>query len=338
MKWISTFLLLLTSLNINAAINIDDSSLSTGPSIYSLDQNDYFRPDNISVEANRTNKTEIIVKLNKNDNSKIVTGIKFNDYANCTLGASINAQVELKNKYFNFRNNSGRTYDLLFTGVCGKTNTLNFTHDSFSGEAIGIWNIFNIAVEKFTKIDRIDFWSQQIKIKWPSNGDYYQWGSVNITKGFQWDVVGHELGHAIYDQANIGRFGGGAHRIDQCYSSALALSEGWASFFSAWLSVELDDKDAKFEYMVPRRAPLEIEHVPADVCKGPTNEWRVYSFLWDLIDLNKDNEAMEQTFQAIWDLNRSKNYSGIIKLKEGLIGHMDPVLLNIVWEQNIEGI
>ena len=40
------------------------------------------------------------------------------------------------------------------------------------------------------------------------------------------DVVGRELGHALYDMANIDVMEGGAHRIDQCYSKRPRLSEG----------------------------------------------------------------------------------------------------------------
>ncbi|MFP5501741.1 MAG: hypothetical protein ACLGIN_04575, partial [Candidatus Sericytochromatia bacterium] len=95
--------------------------------------------------------------------------------------------------------------------------------------------------------------------------------------------------------------GGGPHKIDECYSGGLAWSEGFASFFSAVISIRRDDPDAKFEYMVPRRKPIRIENVPDDVCEGYTNEWRVSSALWDLYDTNEDGtDRVALSFKTIW--------------------------------------
>ncbi|NDD90648.1 hypothetical protein EBZ37_00965, partial [bacterium] len=90
------------------------------------------------------------------------------------------------------------------------------------------------------------------------------------------------------------------HKIDECYSPTLAFSEGWASYFSAFVSVASDDPDAKFEFMVPRRAPIRFETIPADVCAGEENEWRVTGFFWDLFDKNSDGESVEQGFASLW--------------------------------------
>jgi len=107
---------------------------------------------------------------------------------------------------------------------------------------------------------------------------------------------------------------GGAHRIDECYSARLAFSEGWASFYSAFTQVASDDPDAKFEFMVARRAPLEIEHVPDDVCEGQTNEWRVYAALWDLYDSYEgDDDQFELPFIHQWNAMRAPMQMGSLE-------------------------
>jgi hypothetical protein len=143
------------------------------------------------------------------------------------------------------------------------------------------------------------------------------------------------MGHAIYDQALIGHFGGGSHKIDECYSSAMALSEGWASFFAGWTHVDLKDTDAKFEYLVPRRAPIRFENVPSDVCGKSTNEWRVTSFFWDLIDVNADGEISQVAAKKLWDDTLTARAPSVKAMAERLISrgwNKDQVIQ--VWKLN----
>jgi hypothetical protein len=157
----------------------------------------------------------------------------------------------------------------------------------------------------------LEFWNNPIEFNWPSDGDYYSFGEVNLTRGDHWDIVGHEFGHAIYDLSQMGVFGGGQHYIDRCYTHALALSEGWASYFAGWLNFDLRDPDPHFEFMVPRRAPIRIENIPEDVCRGQTSEWRVSGFFWDLIDLNLDREAAEFAFTHVWKALAGRRSSSV---------------------------
>jgi len=156
--------------------------------------------------------------------------------------------------------------------------------------------------------DNLSWW-KKLDIHWPADGDYYSsWSGVYITAGTHWDVVGHEIGHAIYDRASQGQFGGGQHYIDRCYSSRLAFSEGWASFYSAATQIERNNPDPHFEFMVARRAPLEIEHIPEDVCEGDTNEWRVYAALWDLYDnYEGDDDEFAMPFIMQWNAFKGPN-------------------------------
>lgn len=149
----------------------------------------------------------------------------------------------------------------------------------------------------------LDWWRNQIRTYWPVQGNYYTNYTVNLSGAEQWDVNGHEVGHAIYHQALNARSRGGQHKIDDCYNGTLALSEGFASFFSAAVFLQKSDPDAHFDkYLVPRRAPIRIENVPDDVCPGSTNEWRVSSVFWDVYDSNPDKgEQMSVGLRTIFE-------------------------------------
>lgn len=194
-----------------------------------------------------------------------------------------------------------KIYRLEFNVPCSAKCIILFKEDSPAGQVVSIFQVIQRALYTLAQVSDFKFWDRPIHFQFPSDGDYYINDYVNLTLGHQWDVVGHEMGHAIYDQANIGSFGGGPHKIDECYSAAMALSEGWASFFAAWIHIDLRDNDAKFEYLVPRRAPIRFENVPSDVCGKSTNEWRVTSFFWDLIDLNQDGEVSQVEAKKLWD-------------------------------------
>jgi hypothetical protein len=219
----------------------------------------------------------------------------------CSTG-KMHVVAELMNEHFQvLSTHNSHTYRISTDLPCTGTAQLLFKSDSDAGQPLGIWQIATRARAALNAFIGLTFWRSRITFAWPGDGDYYSGGTVNLTRGDYWDVVGHEMGHAIYDLGGLGRFGGGQHKIDECYSTALALSEGWASFFSAWISINPNDPDAKFEYMVPRRAPIRFETIPADVCKGETNEWRVTGFFWDLVDLHQDGEAMNESFARLWN-------------------------------------
>lgn len=257
--------------------------------------------------------------------------------SSCRLGPKFSVIALLKNPDFSVENESGSGAFRLGADLpCEGRTRLIFKADSDAGQALGIWQVAFRAREKLRAEVGLGFWSKAIRFSFPGDGDYYSWGTVHLTRGDHWDVVGHEMGHAIYDLAGLGGMGGGQHKIDECYSPTLALSEGWASFFSAWVSVGLDDSDAKFEYMVPRRAPLRFEIIPADVCAGQANEWRVTGFFWDLIDLNRDSEFAEAPFGALWSAmagSKVRDTRGAVdRLLQSRV--FDQRQLSQVWRQN----
>lgn len=250
----------------------------------------------------------------------------------------VRASAELKNDQFQVEStHDGHNYKILADLPCTGTAAMVFKADSDAGQALGIWQIAVRARATLNASIGLQFWTWPITFAWPSDGDYYMDRTVNLTRGDHWDVVGHEMGHAIYDLGGLGHFGGGEHKIDECYSKTLALSEGWASFFSGWVSVNLADPDAKFEYMVPRRAPIRFENIPADVCKGESNEWRVTGFFWDLIDLHQDGETMNESFARLWNAMKGSHVSttseAMIRLQQAGI---DTNGLRLVWSLNFQ--
>jgi hypothetical protein len=202
---------------------------------------------------------------------------------------------------------------------CGIPQKFIFDETTEAGEVIGIWQVLTSAEKKLAQEVGIDFWKYRVDFMWPEKGDYFDGARVHLTLGHQWDVVSHEMGHAIYHQAKIGQMGGGEHYIDRCYEDTIAFSEGWASFYAAWLNFDLKATDPGFEYMVPRRAPIKVENIPADVCGQPTNEWRVTGFLWDLIDQHSDTDTHSQSFSELWKLTSGTRASSVRNVKKLLL-------------------
>lgn len=327
MSYLKSLILLITASSIWASM--PDSDLT----------NHYFEKPEIlesviypnieRISENQFDETSLFIKLiRENGREEYLENLDLE--VHCPSGTAV---TRLDNKYFKIINR--KPYEIQGNIECGKTNQWVFYSHTNEGQVLAIYDLAMRAVKKLREDSILSFWKSKITFKFPSDGDYYNWNTVNVTRGDHWDVVGHELGHAIYDQAGIGAFGGGSHKIDECYSSELALSEGWASYFSAWLSISLDDINAKFEYMVPRRAPIEIEYIPSDVCKGPRNEWRVTGFLWDIIDGGYDNENSKMAFSTFFKMTQNKDYRTINELANDLRrSGFDPILLNIIYEQN----
>ena len=162
-------------------------------------------------------------------------------------------------------------------------------------------------LEAFSLFERAgvgtDWWKERLAVSYPDSADYFSpWGfDLHLTRAEQWDVNLHEFGHAVMAAGTRSYGGGGQHKIDECYNAGLAWSEGWATFFAGAARLSPSDPDAKFQYLVPRRAPIRLENVPEDVCKGPTSEWRVAAGLWDLHDMNVDGrDASALGFARIW--------------------------------------
>ncbi|MCM2322490.1 MAG: hypothetical protein NDJ90_04430 [Oligoflexia bacterium] len=253
----------------------------------------------------------------------------------CPEGQKARILAPLERQQFSITQ-GGPAYKITAEIPCQGSTTLLFHSDTAGGQALGIWQIAVRAEQKLSEAVGLDFWFKPLRFVWPADGDYYSGGLVRITRGDAWDVVGHELGHGIYALASLGLSSGGQHKIDECYSRTLALSEGWASYFSAWLSIDLADPDAKFEFMVPRRAPIRFEHIPADVCRGERNEWRVTGFFWDLVDHNDDGENVQELFARLWNAMRKSSAASASDVRLRLLQQgFDAETLKAVWEQNL---
>jgi hypothetical protein len=325
------YVFILITLNAHAAklVSIDDSDLfptNKLDKVTNYETNIW--ADKIISNDLDTDQVEVILKRKRNNKwlpvqelpikaSKMHSTSNLGELKikNCSNSLKSDQLIfEFKNSYQNIKTPKYKTYQLSVPVTCGKKLEVLFEESTPAGQVVGIWQLNQIAVNKFKKQKEISFWDKAFSFIYPARGNYFSFGTVHITNGDHWDIVGHELGHAVYSKARLGGMRGGSHRIDQCYHKTLALSEGWASFFGAWLIIKLDDQDAKFKNMVPRRAPITIEHIPSDVCNGQTNEWRVTGFLWDLIDLNDDGEAIDFQFVKLFKAlknSRSKSAQDI---------------------------
>ncbi len=331
-------LILLASLSLasdsNASTPVDDSDLAPPTRIHDLVPGSVpleLAPDSIETGSATG---PLSIQLLREDHGKLVEieGLELKPETKCIEKVRVSAKLETKRFLVS---DGSQTYFIAFDAPCSGTVKAIFRSDSSGGQALGIWQIARRAEKKLESSVDMSFWASSIRFIWPSDGDYYSFDRVHVTRGDHWDVVGHELGHAIYDQGEIGTSPGGEHKIDECYSAALALSEGWASFFSAWLSVDPADPDAKFEYMVPRRAPLRFETIPSDVCRGEKNEWRVTGFFWDLLDLHDDGETANETFAQLWnpllrsDIRTTSDAAARLKANG-----VDPAIVDLVWKLN----
>jgi len=344
---------LLTSAQASTAPLTDDSDLSGGARFAPLElpMGSVLRPDSILSEPIPSlSRAEILIQRQDHGGIQPIVGLplsssSFNQalisdasgaatWENCSAGANAKVQVQLRNTHLTVTESSA-PYSFTFTVQCGTRTVVQAEEVSTFGQALSLWTRVESARQKLQQTVGLDFWSRNLNFIWPSSGDYYSFGTVNITRGDHWDVVLHEMGHAIYDMGKIGAFGGGSHKIDECYSPALALSEGWASYFAGWAAINLDHPDAAFEYLVPRRAPIQIENVPADVCKGPTNEWRVTAFLWDLIDTHDDGESFDTGFETLWNaLRNTRSASAGVAVQKLRSSGVSEQVLRSIWEQN----
>lgn len=212
-------------------------------------------------------------------------------------------RVSFDNAYWAFESDSGKTYEWEAGPFAGGTDAGHLSPVPGTENAkLGVLHLTYVeAIDFLSREGTTDWWKKPLTVVWPGGADYYTSWTLHLTDPLAWDVVLHELGHAVMAGAMNARGGGGSHKIDECYSQGLAWSEGWATYFAGAVRLSPDDADAKFEFLVPRRAPIRLENVPADVCRGPNNEWRVAAGLWDLTDRHADaGDAITLPFKTLW--------------------------------------
>lgn len=225
---------------------------------------------------------------------------------NAPAGAQFKVVFTLDNRYWSFRNpntNAGYQWESPSFTAPGDIGVLRPDPASENGK-LGILHLTYLQAKDFLEKNAdTQWWKKPLRVNWPGSSDFFSpWGwSLDLTNALAWDIVLHELGHAVMHGAMQSPNAGGQHKIDECYSPKLAWSEGWATFFAAAVALSPADPDARFEFLVPRRAPVRIEKVPEDVCRGQGSEWRVAAGLWDLYDTHPDGgDDYSLSFAQIW--------------------------------------
>lgn len=261
---------------------------------------------------------------------------------NAPVPGKYSVRYTFENRYWKLKNYAwqGPAVDVNGPIHVGSTQ---LTPGTENAKAAWIHDVYLQSIDLFARENvPLSWWTRQIQTVWPGRGNYYLSDTVNLTGAEQWDVNGHEIGHAIYHQALNAASRGGQHKIDDCYQDTLALSEGFASFFSAAAQLDKNDPDARFDqYLVPRRAPIRIENVPEDVCAGPANEWRVSSVFWDVYDSHEDGgETLSLGLRTIFEALGRQNRPTATSVMDvyGLLKEVTPVAqhaqLTQVFRQN----
>jgi hypothetical protein len=87
--------------------------------------------------------------------------------------------------------------------------------------------------------------------------------------------------------------------------------------------------------MVPRRAPIRFENIPADVCGKSGNEWRVIGFFWDLIDQHPDGEGSQEAFARVWADLAGSRVSSVREAQQRLLSRgWDRDRVREIWNLN----
>lgn len=261
---------------------------------------------------------------------------RFSIAAGAALKGSFKVRVSLDNRYWTFHNpktDAGYQWESPEFPLAGNAGVDVGKLSPAAGSdnaKLGVLHLAYLDALDFLKRDAdVDWWADPLTINWPGDADFFSpWSwSLDLTDATHWDVVLHELGHAVQARSMNIRAAGGSHKIDECYSPELAWSEGWASFFASAVRFERNDPDAKFQYMVPRRAPIRVENVPDDVCKGQASEWRVTAGLWDLIDTHDDGlDHFAMPFNQLWRSLRGQSMGSMTEAWSLISKSLDPGL------------
>ena len=120
-------------------------------------------------------ETQVRIVITEDDFSKTITHDEIN--INCKKGEG---SLSLENEYFRIRSQS--VFYIRGPVICQKLNVWKFEKESSEAQVLEIYHQAITARDKFIEKGLVNFWKRRINIKWPSNGDYYSWGTVNITR------------------------------------------------------------------------------------------------------------------------------------------------------------
>jgi hypothetical protein len=256
--------------------------------------------------------------------------------------APVEIYFNMEGKRWCLRNGSGATYSFAgpkVTQLQGAVDLgeLHVTPTLLSSEVLWIHQTMTRIEDRLAPIIADLSWWPKLPIHWPANGDYFMSGELYINRPGAWAVIAHEFGHAAYHFGTTGAMSGGFHRITDCYTSLLAWSEGWATFWGAVIFVDPNAENPTF----PVAGNVAIENVPASVCQGETNEWRVTAALWDIYDRHEDGvDKLGVSMETIWATLRKQTGTSSLKmfirgLKEQLPAEQQQLLPAVLRQNTI---
>ncbi|MFP5501234.1 MAG: hypothetical protein ACLGIN_02015, partial [Candidatus Sericytochromatia bacterium] len=125
-------------------------------------------------------------------------------------GKAVSVSYELGNRYWTINKYRWAGPKLESLRAVNDTGERSLDPQADNGQAALIHQIWNRALAAFEREDiPLDWWSRRIGTNWPANGDYFSMNTVNLTEAKQWDVNGHEIGHAIFFNGLNSSGGGG---------------------------------------------------------------------------------------------------------------------------------
>ncbi len=135
-------------------------------------------------------------------------------------------RLNLDNRFWKFTDASGKAYAWdsapFEAPVEGGINVGNLSPapGSTAGK-LGVLHLTYVEALDYLKAHGDLAWwekAEALTVRWPGSADYFSpWGwSLELTNALAWDVVLHELGHAVMHGAFKAASAGGQHKLDEC--------------------------------------------------------------------------------------------------------------------------
>ena len=218
-------------------------------------------------------------------------------------------------------NHIGQPFHFEFDVPCGTEVDVTFTADQ--KDLVDAWAAMAEVTNRITPLfpAGVDFRPFRIVYpRWPgetsdSAEDVELQRSYAPERGLEFYyqfTLRHELGHQVAQRLSLFQGGGPQHYLDQCYSPDLALVEGWADFFAAWMVGDFVEDQPGFPGM------FILNPVGDFYCHGYTNETRTAAFLWGLFDRSTAHGTIRLDPALFFQAFQNRSFSSPEELRDAL--------------------